>query len=177
MVFFEELRNDLVKGKEAQYAHRAWEELLLACKKLNTDKWSNVYQELLRFEGMEDDYAKYVHYRDRLKEACPKWLKQLEKRRQKGQTVEWPDDVELAWKWRKVHRKIEELRKQPSLEQLEQKMTSLRRKEAKFIRQLVAESTWQAQIERTTPAQKRSLHAWLNAIKRIGKGTGKYTSM
>lgn len=177
MVFFEELRNDLVKGKEAQYAHRAWEELLLACKKLNSDKWSDVYQELLRFEGMEDDYAKYVHYRERLKEACPKWLKQLEKRRQKGQTVEWPDDVELAWKWKKVHRKIEELRKQPSLEQLEQKMTSLRRKEAKFIRQLVAESTWLAQIERTTPAQKRSLHAWLNAIKRIGKGTGKYASM
>lgn len=43
--------------------------------------------------------------------------------------------------------------------------------------QLVVASTWKSQIARTTKKQKRSLFAWLNSIKRIGKGTGKYANM
>ncbi|EGL83897.1 hypothetical protein CathTA2_0543 [Caldalkalibacillus thermarum TA2.A1] len=177
MAFFKNLKHQLVKGKEAHYAHHSWEQLLQACEQRSVEKWDEVYQELLRFEGMEDDYAKFVQLRSKLKESCPKWLDQLETERQNGRPVELPEDVYLAWKWKKAFRWLEELRKQPSIEQLERELELLRKTESRLIRQLVAESTWLAQIERTTPAQKRSLHAWLSAIKKIGKGTGKYANM
>ncbi|MDQ0338765.1 very-short-patch-repair endonuclease/MinD-like ATPase involved in chromosome partitioning or flagellar assembly [Caldalkalibacillus uzonensis] len=177
MVFFQDLKNQLIKGKEAHHAHESWDQLFQACEELNEDKWNLVYQELLRFEGMEADYAQFVKYRSRLKETCPRWQTQLETTRQEGQSVDLPEDVFLAWKWKKVDAWLNELRKQPSIEQLEQELTLLRKTESRLIRQLVAESTWLAQIKRTTSAQKRSLHAWLNAIKRIGKGTGKYANM
>lgn len=44
--------------------------------------------------------------------------------------------------------------------------------EDKLTKEIVSKQSWYNQIQRTTESQKRSLFAWMESIKRIGKGTG-----
>jgi len=80
-------------------------------------------------------------------------------------------DWEKAWKWKKWNdylQKLEEI----DVEALESDIAREKVKEKYIIRELVSKRSWFNQIERTTEVQKRSLFTWMEAIKRIGKGTG-----
>lgn len=44
--------------------------------------------------------------------------------------------------------------------------------ENNLVKEIVSKQSWYNQIQRTTESQKRSLFAWMESIKRIGKGTG-----
>ena len=83
------------------------------------------------------------------------------------QCVDW----EKAWKWRKWNDFLCEL-EEVDVEALEKNIAQEKIKEKYIIGELVSKRSWFNQIERTTEAQKRSLFTWMEAIKRIGKGTG-----
>ncbi len=100
---------------------------------------------------------------NKLEEFCPLLLKNITN----IQCKDW----EKAWKWRKWNDLLCELDKEP-VEQLEKNIAREKIKEKHIIGELVSKKSWFNQIERTTEAQKRSLFTWMEAIKRIGKGTG-----
>ncbi|MGH4052507.1 MAG: AAA domain-containing protein [Clostridium sp.] len=84
-----------------------------------------------------------------------------------SQSLNW----EKAWQWKKWNdflNKLEEV----DIESIEKNITQEKIKEKIIVTQLVSKRSWFNQIERTTEAQKRSLFTWMEAIKRIGKGTG-----
>ncbi|MBU3159524.1 AAA family ATPase [Clostridium frigoris] len=78
---------------------------------------------------------------------------------------------EKAWKWRKWNDYLQKL-EEVDVEALEKDIAREKSKEKQIIGDLVSKRSWFNQIERTTEAQKRSLFTWMEAIKRIGKGTG-----
>lgn len=78
---------------------------------------------------------------------------------------------EKALKWRKWNDYLQKL-EEVDVEALEKDIAREKSKEKQIIRELVSKRSWFNQIERTTEAQKRSLFTWMEAIKRIGKGTG-----
>ena len=83
------------------------------------------------------------------------------------QNLNW----EKAWQWKKWNdflNKLEEV----DVEAIEKSITQEKIKEKIIVTQLVSKRSWFNQIERTTELQKRSLFTWMEAIKRIGKGTG-----
>jgi superfamily I DNA and/or RNA helicase len=80
-------------------------------------------------------------------------------------------DWEKAWKWTKWNNILCEIQ-EVDLEALEKNIAQQKIKEKYIIKELVSKKSWLNQIERTTEAQKRSLFTWMEAIKRIGKGTG-----
>jgi len=80
-------------------------------------------------------------------------------------------DWEKAIKWKKWNDflcKFQEV----DVEALEKNIAQEKVKEKHIIGELVSKRSWLNQIERTTEVQKRSLFTWMEAIKRIGKGTG-----
>ena len=83
------------------------------------------------------------------------------------ETLNW----EKAWKWKKWNDFIFKL-EEDDIEALEKNITQVKIKEKLIISELVSKRSWFNQIERTTETQKRSLFTWMEAIKRIGKGTG-----
>jgi superfamily I DNA and/or RNA helicase len=76
-----------------------------------------------------------------------------------------------AWQWKKWNDFLSKLA-EVDVDAIEKSITQEKIKEKIIVRELVSKKSWFNQIERTTEVQKRSLFTWMEAIKRIGKGTG-----
>ncbi|APC38711.1 AAA domain-containing protein [Clostridium estertheticum] len=107
----------------------------------------------------------------KLKMCCPLLLENIINDEDK--TIEDLESLsfEKAWTWRKWNDYLQKL-EEVDIEVLEKDIAREKGKEKQIIRDLVSKRSWFNQIERTTEAQKRSLFTWMEAIKRIGKGTG-----
>jgi len=176
-IFFSKMKAELIRGKEASGSHVLWEHLLEALDSENTKIWKDYYMEVVRLEDLEDRYHSYVDLKERLSGVAPKWAGKIAAQGRNGEIASLPDDWEIAWKWSRINTYLDEIREKTNLEEMEKKFQVEAKTEAQIMKELVAKSTWLAQIRRTTSSQKRSLHAWMKAIQRIGKGTGKYASM
>lgn len=58
--------------------------------------------------------------------------------------------------WSQVNTWLKEIHSKPKMEDLEQELQREKEKESRLIKELVAESTWKSQIERTTKEQKEA---------------------
>ncbi|MBU3174310.1 AAA domain-containing protein [Clostridium estertheticum] len=107
----------------------------------------------------------------KLKMCCPLLLENIINDEDK--TIEDLESLsfEKAWTWRKWNDYLQKL-EEVDIEALEKDIAREKSKEKQIIRDLVSKKSWFNQIDRTTEAQKRSLFTWMEAIKRIGKGTG-----
>ncbi|MBU3200151.1 AAA domain-containing protein [Clostridium estertheticum] len=107
----------------------------------------------------------------KLKMCCPLLLENIINDEDK--TIEDLESLsfEKAWTWRKWNDYLQKL-EEVDIEALEKDIAREKSKEKQIIRDLVSKRSWFNQIERTTEVQKRSLFTWMEAIKRIGKGTG-----
>ncbi|MBW9152411.1 AAA domain-containing protein [Clostridium estertheticum] len=107
----------------------------------------------------------------KLKMCCPLLLENIINDEDK--TIEDLESLsfEKAWTWRKWNDYLQKL-EEVDIGALEKDIAREKSKEKQIIRDLVSKRSWFNQIERTTEAQKRSLFTWMEAIKRIGKGTG-----
>ena len=151
--------------------------LLKACKDKDVITWRNAYNELSRLEGLEQSFAILKNHTEKLSNVAPEWTNHLLTKGGKGVPLTPPADLEKYWYWSQVNSWINEVHSRPKVEELELELHREQKKEAKLIQELVAEQTWKSQIDRTTREQKRSLFAWLKAVQRIGKGTGKYANV
>lgn len=174
---FEESIEHLNKESLHANVHPMLDELLQACLDKDASKWKTAWNELRRLENLTERITHFQTLKERLQEVAPVWVEQLEAQGGQGKVVTAPHDLHLAWKWQQLAAWIEEIHDRPKLEDIEENLQLEKKKEIRLIKELVATSTWKAQIKRTTTEQKRSLFAWMKAIQRIGKGTGKYVDI
>ncbi|WP_163970451.1 AAA domain-containing protein [Oceanobacillus halotolerans] len=170
--FFKDTFVFLHEQKRQVNPHPSIDTLYEACQHRDDAAWKETYQELLRLEGLEGKYQTYLTYKETLGDVTPKWVEQLEEG-----TVHPPENVPQVWKYAQIRTWLVDIESHPKLEELEAAYDREQKRESDLIQELVAVSTWKSQIERTTTEQKRSLFAWLKAIQRIGKGTGKYANV
>ncbi|WP_117149524.1 AAA domain-containing protein [Paraliobacillus zengyii] len=174
---FEQTTDHLNKESLHANTHPLLDALWNACQNKHSTEWKNAWNELRRLENLKNRFELYQALKEKLQEAAPVWVEQLEALGGHGKVVTAPHDLQLAWKWQQLTSWIEGIHDRPKLEEIEENLQLEKKKEIRLIKELVATSTWKAQIERTTTEQKRSLFAWMKAIQRIGKGTGKYVDI
>lgn len=119
-----------------------------------------------KVESLEESFKK-------LKISCPITLNKLLKSwHVKARNFnEWSEE----WRWAKCNFVIKNIYK-INPEFIEAEIEEQKQKEKMLVNELVAKKTWYNQILKTTESEKRSLFAWMQAVKRIGKGTGKMVS-
>lgn len=175
--FFEKVESLLTNGKNESSSHLIWNVFYNSLNDLDKVNWKNGYIEVSRLEDLEEDYRNFVELKEALLKVVPKWTTELIEKGGQGTPLLPPAELKEAWLWKQVDFWLKDMQSKPKVEQLEEQRKLEQLKEQKVIKELVAESTWKEQILRTTNSQKRSLFAWLKAIKRIGKGIGKYTNV
>ncbi|MCM3671062.1 AAA domain-containing protein [Mesobacillus maritimus] len=175
--FFDTIHSYLSNGKDHSQSHPIWNDLFKALKQRNKTLWKDCFAEIIRLEGLEEEYKQFITLKNMLYNVVPKWTMELMEDGGDGAPLFPPKDLEHAWLWNQVDYWVKEIQSRPKVEQLEEERKREQLKEQKIIKDLVAESTWKEQIIRTTGSQKRSLFAWLKAVQRIGKGTGKYANI
>ncbi|MBW9150037.1 hypothetical protein K2F40_13830 [Clostridium sp. CM028] len=142
-----------------------------AIKTRDVDSLHSVYMEIDSLMQVASSVLELTQLSKKIEKCCPILLENITNDNKKAmkslENLNW----EKAWKWKKWNDFLCEL-EEIDVEALEKNIAQEKIKEKYIIRELVSKKSWFNQIERTTEAQKRSLFTWMEAIKRIGKGTG-----
>jgi len=130
-----------------------------------------VYRDINSLMQLAPKVLKLKELSSKLEVSCPILLRDIINAEaeiiNKLQISNW----ETSWKWKKWNDYLSKLQ-EVDVEALEKNIAGEKVKEKLIIGELVSKRSWLNQIQRTTEAQKRSLFTWMEAIKRIGKGTG-----
>ena len=137
----------------------------------NVDIIQAVYMEIDSLMQIAHKALKLTELSSKLEACCPMLLKNITNGEAEIMKNLEGLDWEKAWQWKKWNDFLCKLH-EVDVEALEKNVNLEKVKEKHIIRELVSKRSWFNQIERTTEAQKRSLFTWMEAIKRIGKGTG-----
>lgn len=154
--------------------HSSWDQLLQALDKRDTSGWTTALDELHRIKVLEPLLEEMEMLFDRLRTVAPRWAESICAEGGKGVPQCLPSNWKDAWQWKRAAAWLNWLESECNTEQIETKLEQERQNEAKLLTELVAKQVWYHLLNRVTDSQKRGLFAWVQIIKRIGKGTGKY---
>jgi Protein of unknown function (DUF559). len=172
----EAIKKMLESGAKKKNAHKSWTGLLQALNDRDETKWESVIDELQRLARLEPIKDEFYRLKAIMETNAPLWVNQIiiAGRKQTGSDFQPPQDWEIAWQWSQANHWFKEFEVETNIDKIQQDITINEKLESRLISEIVAKSSWLHQIENTTSAQRRSLHAWMQTIKKIGKGTGKY---
>lgn len=149
------------------------DDLMSAVKNLNINDVKLCYKNIDRLNGIKDDINLIKDHISKLKDVVPLFASKLINYANSEEILNKYKNWEEAFKWKQWHCLLNNTHK-IKLEDIEAELSKEKETEQKLIEVIVSNQTWYNQIEKTTESQKQSLYAWLEAVKRIGKGTGKY---
>jgi very-short-patch-repair endonuclease/DNA-directed RNA polymerase subunit L len=136
--------------------------------------WSDLLQELCRIHGLRSHLETVKDVTERVEASGAKlWAEAL--RLANGGTTDslLPDNWQLAWKYRRIATYLYQIDQQERLHELSSQRKSLEAQLAKAYKDIVVKRTWLKLAENASPKIRTALQAYLNAIQKIGKGTGK----
>lgn len=171
---FHQLHQKLMTGQVSPKSHPIWGDLLEACRSGDHDRWSHLYKELMELEKLEPAFQKYQNYLEKLEEVAPCWLASLMERVSSGEHVEISKNVDKAWLYSQLSYYMKKVPLSSELMELEKKYHQLKQKEEQLIRKLITHRAWLDLQKKTTDAEKRSLITWLQQIRKMSSGKGKY---
>jgi very-short-patch-repair endonuclease len=137
---------------------------------------SFIYSSLNKISDFQKESIELLRLREELVHICPLFVHQLEQDSGKNILLTKYPNWTTSWHWN-IFNNIFQNTHDTSIESIQDELQQLKKREKRSIGELVAKKTWHERILKTEDAQKRSLHAWLTAIKKIGKGKGKYVSV
>jgi len=168
---YNKLRNEMDEIKNTFNSDGCILKLRYAINERNIKGVQAVYLEIESLTKIAYKVLELTELKKKLEASCPILLGNIINEKEKNKNNLENLDWENSWKWKKWNDlllKLEEI----DVEAIEKNITHEKNKEKIIIRELVSKKSWFNQIERTTEVQKRSLFTWMEAIKRIGKGTG-----
>lgn len=165
---YKQLQHILVTGRDSEYAHPYWSELLKALQEADITRYEQIYNDLERLEGLQSVYSRFQGKYEQLRAAAPELAAKMEQ----GEKYPFANFAE-AWKWSQLNHWLNQFEPTEDLEVLDKELHKLQDREAFIIRQLVADATWKERLEKTTEREKRSLISWLQLIKRMGTSSDK----
>ncbi|MFT8316440.1 MAG: AAA domain-containing protein [Clostridium sp.] len=141
-----------------------------AVENMDIENIKESYKEVIRLKELSKSIQEINLYMGKLEKLAPMLSMKLYESKDRSSFKE----LNMSWKWRQFSSMLEKVHKvRPEL--IERLLKGEKEKEKALIKELVAKKSWYNQINHTTDSQKRSLYAWLQAVKKIGRGKGKFT--
>jgi very-short-patch-repair endonuclease len=139
-----------------------------------TERWSGLLADLNRLESLQGAFDEVARVADLVERSGgPEWAKALRLQPALNNEDPWtPRNWHDAWQARHVSAYLEEIDGREPLRKLQTVRKDTERDLANVYRQLVSQKTWLEVYRNSSPGVKSALQAYLNAVRRIGKGTG-----
>lgn len=137
-------------------------------------EWSECLGELRRLAGQREHLLEVERVASLVQESgAPIWAEKLRVVATVDGSDPWtPVEWLEAWNWRHAATYLEAIDSRQVFVRLQQARKDCETDLAKTYQKVVEERTWLAVYNNSPPAVKAALQAYLNAVKRIGKGTG-----
>lgn len=137
-------------------------------------QWTSLMKELARVQALSGALATVQDVTGRMAEnGAAKWATRCRLPLIGAIDGLLPDNWRTAWRLRRLATYLDAIDAQQALKKLATERGQLARDLARAYEDVVTKRTWLKLAENATPSIKAALAAYLTAIQRIGKGTGK----
>lgn len=108
----------------------------------------------------------------RLRAAAPEWARRIEERTAPHNHSQPPGDPVAAWRWRQFNDELNR-RAEADPDKITAELERLQKALHEVTAKLIESRTWARQHARTGLAERQALMGYRDAVKRIGRGTGR----
>lgn len=170
----EKYYESILNESKIENSHPVLKEITQAIRAPDIEGYKKAYSEILRILALKPKAEHLESLAQRLQRDAPKWYQELEKQGQEKGPEAIESDWRIAWRWQRLNCWLGILHNRESVESLQNRLERLRITERELLREIVIQRTWQIQIEKVEDRHYLALVAWSEAMKRYGKGKGKY---
>ncbi len=168
------VRKHLADGASHPQASGLWRSFLSAFDASAWDQWGRIIDEVRRIRALSGDVARLDELTRRLAVAAPVWTSRIVASRG-DEAQAGPAAAALrAWQWRQGDTWLSAITGADDPATLQRQLEGKLHAAATATADLASQSAWLAVAERLTDAERRALTAWAQALRKVGKGTGKY---
>jgi very-short-patch-repair endonuclease len=174
---FEGLESQLSAVTVNPNAHPVVGEALESVRTRDEQRYARAYQILCNLRKSSDELQRRQTLLRRLRRAAPKLASQVIADSMNPVWDERMPEFVAAWNWARADRWLRHLNDPQEQERLSHHLESCRGRIRELIRDSAATKAWAHCFSRLTEHERQHLMAWTKAMRRLGKGTGKYASM
>lgn len=156
--------------------HGIRERLISAIEKKNNTAWGKAIEELTLLTKNKEYAVRLNEIAERISRYAPNLYQDITGLADQKQHFGSPDNLELVWKIARLKSWLNHIHNHTSIDELQSKHERLSKREFQLNSDLVTMLAWQRQIDKVTKRQRDALMAWSDAMKKYGKGTGKYAN-
>jgi AAA domain len=168
------VRQYLADGAAQPQASLFWTLLLDAFTASAWENWGQTTGTVQRIRTLTAEITRLDALSRRLGEAAPIWASRIVESRG-DEAVAGPTATALrAWEWRRADTWLSAIICTDDPATLQRQLEGRLKETANATAELASESAWLSLAERLTDSERRALAAWAQALRKVGKGTGKY---
>lgn len=157
-------------------SHPIREKLIQAIEKRSIAAWKRAIEELSVLCGNKEYSIRIHDFEERITKYAPNLYRDIVGLADQKQKFDCPDNLELVWKIARLKSWLDYIHDHASIDELQAKHERLSKREFQLNSELVTVLAWQRQIDKVTKRQRDALMAWSDAMRKYGKGTGKYAN-
>ena len=150
--------------------------LLYHAQQRDLESYRGTWEQLRQLEEQVKNSARRKLLLERLRATAPGWSNALAERTEGHCGPLPPGPVQPAWQHAQWSKQLA-IRHQQDLNQLQSRASDLKEQLRNLTADYVETLTWMYQARRTGNAQRQALNGWIESMRRIGKGTGKYAEI
>jgi len=171
--WLDSVRKYLADGASLSQASSLWRSLIDAFSSASWGQWGQAVEEVRRIRALTRDVGRFDSLAHRLGEVAPRWSSRIVDSRG-GEKAGPAATAPRAWEWRQAETWLSTITGADDPAALQRQLEDKLRAAGKATADLASESAWLAMAERLTDAERSALSAWAQALRKVGKGTGKY---
>jgi DNA-binding transcriptional ArsR family regulator/very-short-patch-repair endonuclease len=171
---YENLINYLKYETPFGKSHDSWQKLLNSLENKDLEAYKNTSQNILRLTELLGYYSELKQLEEKISKYAPNWILSIKHEKSETGKVQYISNWKDAFEYRMLCNKIEEILTEYDIEAIEKEIAFLSSKERILISKMVSDFAWLNLIKNTKDIQRRSLIQWVQQVRRVGKGTGKY---
>jgi superfamily I DNA and/or RNA helicase/very-short-patch-repair endonuclease len=161
----------LVSGQK----HKAVKDLCESIEKKNTTGWNTAVAHLQLAVDNQSKSSQLYELSKKIKKTAPNLFKDILELADSKDKFVCPNNLELAWKVARLDTWLGELHGEDDIDALQEELERLTKREQELNSQLISILAWQRQIDKVSKSERDALMAWSDAMKKYGKGSGKYS--
>lgn len=150
-----------------------FEEVVQALNKNDILSLRQSYKKLERLKEIGSSIIELEYLMEKINKDCPKLGQALINEEDKLNMLVKYRNFSVAWSWKQMNSLLKDNLEKFKLEDIEKEIEKEKDRENHLMGSLVEKGAWYNLISNIEEGQKRSICAWREAIKRIGKGNSK----
>ncbi len=155
-------------------AHEIVNELKEAISKRSINKWNTTLDKINFLQDKQIKSIRLSVLSEEISKFSPVFYRNILKQIDNGGCFVCPSELNLKWQITRLESWLNHIHKGLDIDSSQSEIERLAKRELDLNAELISVLSWQRQIDKVTKRERDALMAWSDAMRRYGKGTGKY---